>query len=331
MYRRTMHKVITVAGLLTLMALPAGCAGNAAGPVGHNVLMSLAAATANSDGTADLESALAEIDALAAPADVDNAVFAELKAELGRILGEPAALQEGIPTRNASAAGNFQIRDFQGRDNLNLRVDTELAQLSWLYSFNGDYDQNGEVTAADLIPLASQFGQNAHGTVPGNRFEPGSLRSVVDGNADGLISLADIVPIAQSFGNRFMGFDVYSTDDLKTYPWHSLEGELFPDIFQDLAEIPVGSVELADASVLAGGQKFFQFELTGGNRNVNWVARNSSRRPKLHSDFARLGSITQNTVNRQLRPGRDSATQLSYDPLNNSITYYFRAVDIRPC
>ena len=158
--------------------------------------------------TVDLAAALAEIDALTASADVDKAVFAELKAELTRLLGEP----EETGYRDSSQAGKyFDSSDIRMND-LRLRAGSQVASpyVRAEYHFLGDYDQNGEVNAADLVPLARHLGKSDINT---------TFLSHVDGDANGEINVADIVPIASRYGRRMTEMKLYASEKISDYSW----------------------------------------------------------------------------------------------------------------
>ena len=84
--------------------------------------------------------------------------------------------------------------------------------LTWGYYCQGDYDQNTEVGAADLVPIA----QNYLGAGP---FDVNSAQAVIDGDSNGEINQADLVPIAQNFGvSTGGGWNVYGDAVAANYP-----------------------------------------------------------------------------------------------------------------
>ena len=89
----------------------------------------------------------------------DHALLAMLQAELERVLSISDT------QRSAAAAADPRLR------NLNY-VD---GAFQWYYDAPGDYDQNGEVNAADLVPLASHFGESG-------QFDYLSIQAVIDGD-----------------------------------------------------------------------------------------------------------------------------------------------------
>ena len=83
--------------------------------------------------------------------------------------------------------------------------------LVWDYQSAGDYDQNGEVNSADLIPLAKLLGTSGP-------FDSASLESVVDGDGNGVINIADVTAIAQAFGRQLCAYSVLASPGLADYP-----------------------------------------------------------------------------------------------------------------
>ena len=75
-------------------------------------------------------------------------------------------------------------RDDQGAD----------AVLMWTYNNTGDYDQNSEVGAADIVPIAQYYGAK--------RGDANWAQAqVADGDLNTEVGSADIVPIAQNFNS----------------------------------------------------------------------------------------------------------------------------------
>ncbi|MCB1187299.1 PQQ-binding-like beta-propeller repeat protein [bacterium] len=97
-----------------------------------------------------------------------------------------------------------------GRDRVTLSYSA--GALRWHYRNTGDYDQNGEVNAADLIPLAKLLGTF------GGPFESSTIESVVDGDGNGEINIGDVAPIAQHYGVRLTGYSIYASGSQLDYP-----------------------------------------------------------------------------------------------------------------
>ncbi|MCB1217795.1 PKD domain-containing protein [bacterium] len=96
----------------------------------------------------------------------------------------------------------------------------------------GDYDGNGEVSLADVTPLAQNFGKNviyADPAAPGGQDNPPAgdpygaghanwLLSRCDGDGNGVITSSDLTPIALHFGERADGWRVeWRTDDFSGF------------------------------------------------------------------------------------------------------------------
>lgn len=78
--------------------------------------------------------------------------------------------------------------------------------LQWSERHPGDYDQNGEVNAADLTRIGQQFRKAvAPGSADYARLE------VIDGDGNGEINSADITVIGQNFRSFITGYNIYRT------------------------------------------------------------------------------------------------------------------------
>jgi len=153
-----------------------------------------------------------------------------LDAELARLGVDPAKV-----TAKAPGAGNAVF------DLVATIIDPDGAgplpptgvELSWSERCVGDYDQNGEVNAADLAPLGLHFGAAVAYRSPGDAgglewWPAGDPRADVgvadplavtgaenwrlariDGSFDGELDLGDVTPIAQHWRERLDGYRVY--------------------------------------------------------------------------------------------------------------------------
>ena len=258
-------------GTLILVLLLGACGGDARSPelqtagqaessTGSPALPEAGTATGNGTAPAadtslemeiDLPAALREIAALQTPENVDAEVFEELKAELARVLREQAA-----PERLVAAASDEEV--FKPLD-VHLRVDHSERRLRWLYELPGDYDQNGEVNAADLVPLAFRLGVKAPD--PGGDFAFGSRERITDGKRDGEINISDVSPVGRNFGRHSDGFAVYGSEDLQDFPFD----------FSQLSMAPLATVDQQGIVVEAGRQGYFELELAGELRSFYWV------------------------------------------------------------
>ncbi|MCB1186092.1 PKD domain-containing protein [bacterium] len=89
--------------------------------------------------------------------------------------------------------------------------DVDTATLTWYYNNPGDFDQNGVVGLADLVPLGLHFGESGP-------FDYESAQSVIDGNSDGEIGLADLSVIGRYWGNNVDGYRVFASNDINDVP-----------------------------------------------------------------------------------------------------------------
>jgi hypothetical protein len=93
-----------------------------------------------------------------------------------------------------------------------LAWDSGSSTLNWGYYSQGDYDQNGEVNGADLVPLAEHY-------LEAGVFAPTSVQSLIDGDQNTEINSADIVPIAENFLVVCLGgYDVFHSASPADYP-----------------------------------------------------------------------------------------------------------------
>lgn len=146
----------------------------------------------------NLADAVAQLDAMQAPEVVDAAVFAQLKNSLRAALiarGEDKIVSTP-PTGASNAIPDFTLTDIGGG----------MAELTWSYYNEGDYNQDGIVSVADITPLAIHFGE---GWAIG---QENSLHAVVDGSGNGTVDIADVTPIAMNFGVEAAGFLVQQCD-----------------------------------------------------------------------------------------------------------------------
>jgi outer membrane protein assembly factor BamB len=167
-----------------------------------------------------LDTALGALAALTAPPDTDADQFAGLQRELSRLL--EARIDRAGLSHSGGSAGNTPAAEGRASRSISAAPQDERDRvaltysdgaLRWHYRNTGDYDQNGEVNAADLIPLAKLLG-----TTGGGPFEFASQESVVDGDGNGEINIGDVTPIAQHYGTRVTGYGVYGSSSQLDYP-----------------------------------------------------------------------------------------------------------------
>jgi len=196
--------ILAVAISIVLALLTVSCGhGKSAGTDGK-VGAPLAAPGQGRASTAPtLASILAEIDTYPAPKGVDAVRFAMLKAELKKQL--IARKADKLPSAAPSGA-------WDAVTDLDVTTDTggTQATLTWTEKLWGDYDNSGEVSIGDLVPLAAYYGMLADPPPVG----PWNL---VQGDHDQGIGITDVVPIAQNYGAHMQGYRVYRGQQVGSY------------------------------------------------------------------------------------------------------------------
>jgi hypothetical protein len=182
---------------LALTALIAVLLLAACGQESRNAAFSTAIAP-QSNASINFSESLAELNALRAPEGADPEVFAQLKAALhAALLGQEAAkLVSTPPTGAANAVPDFAMTDTGGGN----------ADLTWHYYNQGDYNQDGVVSVADITPLAVHYGE---GWAIG---EEDTLQAVVDGSGNGTVDISDVTPIAMNFGVEAASYIIESSN-----------------------------------------------------------------------------------------------------------------------
>jgi hypothetical protein len=138
-----------------------------------------------------LTEALAETEAMQAPAGVDSAVFGEMQAELMRVLQEQGTERfiSTAPTSQASAVNDLMITH---------NTDGS-ADLTWTYKNQGDGDLNSEVNIADLTPMGIHLGKNGQ--------SPDWFKAQNTDNDRNLeVNISDITPIGSNFLTKLDGY-----------------------------------------------------------------------------------------------------------------------------
>ncbi|MCB1215942.1 hypothetical protein KDL44_01015 [bacterium] len=164
----------------------------------------------------DDDSALQEVANAETPAGVDNTLFAELRAELERVLGTRETLR-------APEGSSNEIHDL-----LLSGSDISGWELSWSYCCTGDYDLNGEVNISDLTPIGLHYRA---------RFGDPEWHQarLADGDGNGELNIADVTPIGIHYGTSVGGFHIYGADD-PAGPWQ-LIGQFEPERAQLAARL----------------------------------------------------------------------------------------------
>ena len=82
--------------------------------------------------------------------------------------------------------------------------------LNWVEKNIGDYDFNGEVNSADLVPIVTNLGESGfRNSTAANTTK----LFYIDGDENNEINLADIVPIARNFGNSISGYYIHKNGE----------------------------------------------------------------------------------------------------------------------
>ena len=226
-----------------------------------------------SDGT--LDAALAEIDALAAPDDVDADVFAELKAELTRLLGDPGLAVQASTERESSAVYDPAAYDMTAAYWSNYGQQPLLVLYPEGFRLNlihpGDYDSNGLVNAADIVPLAMHLGQSVNNGFP-------DYLNQIDGDGNNLITVADIVTIARNYGSQVKDLALYRSMDLEDYPWFPGEADRIAPVQQfSMAQLQrggagqLGYFSFTIDDLQPGEYYWTRLELESGPQQIGWI------------------------------------------------------------
>jgi len=161
-----------------------------------------------------LAQAIAQVESAETPEGVDPTVYAELKAELIRVISELTDKGTSIPPTGAQN----QVTDL-----LLLGNNTDGYRLEWSYLNTGDYDLNSEVNISDLTPIGMHLGTTQDDT---NWLEA----CCADGDGNGEVNIADVTPIGQNYQVSVAGFNVYGSD--------SAAGPWTLDSFAPLGDVP---------------------------------------------------------------------------------------------
>ncbi len=106
-----------------------------------------------------------------------------------------------IPGAEAKSASDVASKGLARARNLELIKEGDNWVLAWDYTNPGDSDQDGEVGARDLQPIAAHYLQQ----VSNSWNDP--LRHI-DGDSNGEINSADVVPIASNFNAEIWAYQI---------------------------------------------------------------------------------------------------------------------------
>ena len=157
----------------------------------------------------------AAIAALPLPDGVDAALWRQLT----------SALAQQVAARQSSVNAPQLPRPSE------LTYDPSTHELSWAYALAGDYDQDGQVTVADLVPLAQHFGEHTQPSIangaPPPGFDYGSIQAVIDGDCNGQLGLGDLTVLGQQLGARVERYGLYASRSFADFPLTEL-GQTYP-------------------------------------------------------------------------------------------------------
>lgn len=247
--RSRLLKQLLFPAVATLMLLSACGGGTRSGTASLDIVAAPSGSPAENelsfpDGTADGFPAV--------PDSVDPVLWSELTSRLAEQLQEYGTQRRSseAPMGDANQVSDLVLEESSG-------------MLQWTLQSSGDYDQNGEVNIADLVPLALHFSQHAENTgnpalsllhdANSGGFARDSVESVVDGDGNGEINIADVTPIGLYFHNGISGYRVYGSTSWQDYPASDSE----PSRITALAELPLASALGNSAS----GRLSFEYEL----------------------------------------------------------------------
>ena len=185
-------------------------------PLLISLLLCAACAGRAASGTADIAAA-AIADQPPAAAELDQL----LTVELARLAAE--GRQSSKVAWGEDCRALYGTAEYEGAD---WPVPPDKLVITWVEQFTGDYDQDGQITPADLTPIAQHWLERVE-------YDPPELHDVlswwpagdplgegaqnwglarIDGNHDGLIDIGDITPIAQHWSERIDGYMIHSFD-----------------------------------------------------------------------------------------------------------------------
>ncbi len=196
---QSITKVVLLALALSIAVFPAGCGGKkkpnpTLSPIPHNGRIPIQKLPSTT-----VEDQLAELDELLPPPGVNAAVFDQLKDALASALSSRRTSKIVLtpPTGASNRAKNLRL----------LQKEDGSYALRWNYTNVGDYNQDGNVTIADITPLAEHFFKTKSGGVWEDPVE-----EAIDGNGDGIINISDITPLAENFFNNCSGYVIEGSD-----------------------------------------------------------------------------------------------------------------------
>jgi outer membrane protein assembly factor BamB len=142
-----------------------------------------------------LQDVLRDIDAYPVPKGVSAQTWTMLTAELKRLLIARAA---GSKTISIEPTGNLcKVTDLAAASD---PAGTQ-ATVTWTEALAGDCNNDGEVSIADLQPIAAHYGETSSG--------PGSPAYLADADESGEVGITDLQPIAADYSMHIEGYEVW--------------------------------------------------------------------------------------------------------------------------
>jgi outer membrane protein assembly factor BamB len=142
-----------------------------------------------------LDAVLRDIDAYPVPKGVSAETWAMLATELKKLL---VARSVDGKTLSIAPTGNLcKVTDLAAVSN---PAGTQ-ATVTWTEALAGDCNNDGEVSIADLQPIAAHYGESSSG--------PGSPAYLADADESGEVGITDLQPIAADYSMHIEGYEVW--------------------------------------------------------------------------------------------------------------------------
>ncbi|MCB1216413.1 hypothetical protein KDL44_03420 [bacterium] len=242
--------------------------------------------------TGEQSMALAELAALELPEDVDEQTFKQLKAGMEELLrNHSGRATTGSDIRQAAGSAYYDSDPgyFDYFDNQFSRYDY-YDELD-LPCPPGDFDQNGIVNCADIVPLACELGRTPEDIGAHPASDAYFYLQNIDWDGNGLITAADMVGIAANFGVQIETLSMFSSKRMLDYPWYPDGGDrIKPERVYHITELYKGGPDERmhfPADFLNHGPDDINWsvlELSDGRRTVSRILR-SRQAEKLQLDL----------------------------------------------
>jgi len=213
-------------------------------------------------------------------------------------LNKPYPVTKRISTAPWTDASRIQLHD------------SVTGHLTWRHTNQGDCDQNGLVSAADLVPIALYYG-DSFAPVP---FAEDDVRFVVDGDGNGGIFVSDITYVGMNFNNSILGgFNIYQSGDPADYP--QLHNDENGDGTVLLGNLPLDQI---DPSEPLNERRFYEYLLALPQADVYYWIR------PVDGD-GNEGIASTLLTNFGIRAPRDDLSQAParLDGSNNTLVWYY--------